>query len=34
VPVRMPQPLPPKVSSIFQLQRDGANKYYLDGTNT
>ena len=34
VPVRMPQPLPPKVSSIFQLQRDGTNKYYMDGTNS
>ena len=32
VPVRIPQPLPPKVSSIFQLQRDGTNKYYMDET--
>ena len=31
VPVRMPQPTPPKVSSIFQLQRDGENDYYLEG---
>lgn len=34
VPVRMPQPEPPKVSSIFQLQRDGDNNYYMDGTNS
>lgn len=34
VPVRMPQPEPLKVDSIFQLQRDGDNKYYMEGTNS
>ena len=28
VPVRIPQPLPKKVTSIYQLQRDGDNKVY------
>ena len=34
VPVLMPQPTPTKVTSIFQLQREGENKYYLDGTHS
>jgi hypothetical protein len=28
VPVRIPQPLPIKMTSIYQLQRDGDNKVY------
>ena len=30
VPVRMPQPEPSKRPSIFQLQRDGSDQYYVD----
>ena len=33
VPVRMPQPEPSKRTSIFQLQRDGSDQYYLDDLN-
>ena len=33
VPVRMPLPLPTKVTSIYQLQRDGNSTYYWKGTN-
>ena len=33
VPVRMPQPEPSKRTSIFQLQRDGCDQYYLNDLN-
>jgi len=33
VPVRMPQPEPSKRTSIFQIQRDGSDQYYLDDLN-
>jgi len=32
VPVRIPLPLPTTVTSIFQLQKDGDNKYFWEGT--
>jgi ectoine hydroxylase-related dioxygenase (phytanoyl-CoA dioxygenase family) len=33
VPVRMPQPEPSKRTSIFQLQRDGSDQYYVNDLN-
>ena len=34
VPVRIPQPTQPKATSIFKLQRDGENKYYMNAAGT